>query len=219
MSTKYYTNQEQQVEFIIKNMQPSTTDVGLDIGCGNGSHIDIFKSKGYHIEGADINESTHDILNIDIFKDNLAENKYNFAYCLSPYFGEQWWEIDKALLNINRSLKVGSKFLFDLNNFRSMPEGTNIFKWNQKEDQSITINSIQRLKDRFTGTRLLIDEKLHVKEIPLLWRIFDETEFNKLCVSAGFKIIRQYGGFDNERVNWNPNKEKRRILIIMEKIN
>lgn len=216
--SKYFHDTSAQVQFLIEQLQITQTQAGLDIGFGSGVHLQGLREKGIYVEGVDIEESKiPNTLKGDVFELELEADRYDFAYCLSPYFGEKWWEIERFFAQVYKLLKNNGKFVLDLNNFRSIPEHTTIFRWNKQPEQ-VMVNHIQRLPDRFTGTRLLIKPNLEVEEIPLLWRIFTEEEITNLAKKYNFRISKVFGGFQEEKVDWNPNKQKTRIIVLLEKI-
>ncbi|MBC7471912.1 MAG: hypothetical protein H7196_01430 [candidate division SR1 bacterium] len=145
---KYFSNTSQQANFLINKLEINQDSHGLDIACGSGSCLLEIQKIALNTYGVDIEKS--DLVNFfqtDIFKERLPVNNLDFAYCMAPYFAENWWNLDYLFGNISDSLKTDGLFCFDLFNFNSFPVGKTIQKYKINKE-NIQLSSVKRETDR-----------------------------------------------------------------------
>ena len=113
---KYYSDTDKQVNFLCEALGFKTDSYILDLGCGDGYQLTKLQQTFPNTFGID-KEPHFNLKNFtqsNIFENKLPENCFNSVFCLSPYFGSNWWNLDFLLESISKSLKVGGSFGIDL---------------------------------------------------------------------------------------------------------
>lgn len=216
----YNNNLQDQITFLKTNLNILPTSRGLDIGCGRGEQMIELQKYCANTFGVDIenNSEITNFIHLDIIHSKLSLKNLDFAYCITPYFGKDWWNLDVFLSNISESLKQGGLFCFDLNNFNSFKIGKKILSFKDTGDK-IVLNTLIRESDKAVGTRTFVEKDWSRSGIDLLWRIFTKTEIENIFLNYGLKICSEFSGFDSGvDVNWEPNIQEKRIIVIFEKI-
>ena len=216
---KYFNNINQQAAFLIQTLCISKDSIGVDIGCGDGDCLTIIQEIAPKSYGVDNKKAEiANFYQLDIFSDNLPIKELDFAYCMAPYFGENWWNIQFLFDSISSSLKSEGLFCLDLFNFNSFEVGKTIQKY-KISDNDVQLSTVKREIDKMTGSRVILKKDWTKKQIDLLWRVFTREEISKLAFESGMKLIEEYTDFNfNKDVSWEPNLAEKRILLIFKKI-
>ncbi len=116
----------------------------LDLGCGPGLYAEIFAQKGHKVTGVDISENSInyacnnaetkgldiDYINASYLDIEPEENKYDLVTLIYTDFGVLLPEERKRLLSIiNKSLKPGGLFIFDVLNDKNLYKKTAPKNW------------------------------------------------------------------------------------------
>ena len=217
--SKYYKNSHEQVEFLIRELAITENSKGVDLGCDSGSHLVELQKISNQIYGVDLNPQLElkNFIQLDFFKDEIELRDLDFAYCLSPYFGDNWWNLEPLLNNLNKILKLGGVFILDLFDFNSKPIGSKTQVHNQSSDKTV-LSTFTRQIDRMILDRMII-ENGEQKNIKGIWRVFNFNEIADEFLGAGFAVVGQYSSFDSgEDVSWQPNVENKRVILKFKKV-
>ena len=212
---KYYQNSHKQITFLqnVLNIQPTST--GVDLGCGEGIHLKALQKISSDIYGVDIqeNQDLSNYLQLDFFVDDIPLQNLDFAYILSPFFDQNWWNMDSFLKRVYQSLRMHGQFILDLD-FHTMRPGQRRSTYKVLES-CVVLSTFTRELDRVNLDRTIIDFKGNQKKITGVWRIFSQSELFGILDSQGFMVVNQYFDFDNKSViNWDNDIQNMKRLII-----
>ena len=213
----YYTNREnpvKQTNFIENIFQLSASSYGIDLGCGDGKHLSLLRKISTRIYGVDkVDKENEFIKSIDFFEEEIQINNLDFAYCISPYFGTNWWRIESFFKNINNSLRKNGLFLIDLFEFNSYPDD---YKWSESyisEGVEVEVK-YKKTKDRVIAQKIINNSTVKW----LVWRVFDKEEFYKIANDVGFEREQEYFDFDsNIHGTWDEQLTPKRLQILLKK--
>lgn len=224
---------EGEVDFVIKLIRENSNNVEtmLDMGCGTGTHAEIFSDKGYKVHGIDLSEDmlktaetrrkgkedrltfTHsNIQNLNLNK------KFDVVVSLFHVMSYQNSnnELIKAFEVAKDHLKEGGIFIFD-------------FWYGPAVLTDLPVTRVKRLvSEKVKVTRLaepvihshaniadvnfdIFIENLDSKEIfekkeLHKMRYFFDTELELVCDQVGFDILQKYEWMSEEKPNlssWN----------------
>jgi SAM-dependent methyltransferase len=218
--SNYHNQPQQQIDFLIKALDIKSTSRGLDIGCDYGYHTQELQKISPTIYGLDITEPKvlfPNFIQADLFKDSITVDKLDFVFCLTPYFGKDWWNIETLFEKINKSLVDNGLFVLDLINFNSYKVGfeyeDNFERFNKKIH-----TDYKREKDRLVGNRVFTLENGDVINKNIIWRVFTETELKDIAQKFGFAIKQTYDGFVTQNTGvWEPDGKAKRLIVLFEK--
>ena len=213
--SKYYPNNNEQIQFLINILEITQNSRGLDLGCEDGCHLKELQKISKNIYGVDIldQENLDNFTKLNFFKDSIPLQDLDFVYCLAPYFVQDWWNLQYLLKNINQSLKLNGYFVLDLFEFNSRPIDSQKHYF-VKNDNNTILSLFTRQKDRMLLERTIIDEQGKEEIIEGLWRVFDYQTIAEELYQAGFAIVNQYSSFrESKDVNWENGVEGQRIIL------
>ena len=99
------------IEYIIKNYFNKPGSI-LDIGCGNGKHLDIFNMYGFYTYGIDIRKQKQEyIKTCNIETDKIPFDNNRFDYIFSKSLFEHILRADNAIEECYRVLKPNGKII------------------------------------------------------------------------------------------------------------
>ncbi len=200
----------------------------LDLCCGTGQLASLLEEKGHPVTGIDCSSEM-----LSFAKKNSPSSKFllhdardfnlssTFDLVVSTYDSLNHIMNEEDLLlvfqNVNRALKPGGHFLFDLN----MENGF-IQNWNgplnvveddhvcaiqtcyRKEDQIAEFNATLMSKANETWTR---------KDFQLLQKCYDDSVITRLLKSARFTNIHIYAVDDNKKLRTFEENDKRAFFL------
>ena len=185
----YYTEEilKRDVNFIIKSLGLTKKDKYLDLQCAQGRLAIELARRGFDVDGLDFSdhmlrlaraEADHAKLDLDFIKGDINNLQLSRTYTkVAMYFPD--WDgvyLDKLLTGIGRIIKKGGMFLFDQDNlFR-------IWDYFGKNP-----------KAPFFFDALTMELREQGKKIGNRYYVFPELKDK--FETAGFKILRAYGGW------------------------
>jgi SAM-dependent methyltransferase len=226
MTKVFYHSPDQQVEFLKQILHITPDSKGLDIGCAVGVQLELLQKYCPDTHGIDILEYTPNLKNFiqkDIFKDSLQfDNDLDFAYCLAPYFGNDWNNLGVLFANLKKYLKPNGLFLLDLFDFNAKKVGLK-FQTYEVYPKKILLTTYHRQEKVYTGKRIIKFSDWTEKYQDLYWRVFDRDELIQIAMSQGFEIVAEYGSFDLESKKlyqpaWNVTNDRENRVILLFKM-
>lgn len=218
---------KKQVKFIIDVLDLKEGSKVLDICCGTGRHLIEFSKIGIKGVGIDFNKKYIKLANKNKVKDiNLKflnidarqidfENEFDAAISIWTSFG---YFSDAENLNllkkIHKSLKKNGKLLIDLENIYYLLNNLPKERWEKKESEFILErNQLNLRSSRLKTERIIINNK-NKFEYVRDYRIYTLSELEIYSFEAGFKLIKFYGGYEKEELNFS----SKRLIVILEKL-
>jgi hypothetical protein len=218
--SKYFVENDKQVKFLTKILGVNPESAGLDLGCDTGTHLIKLQNISPFIYGADrINQiKLKNFLHLNFFEDEILLEDLDFVYCLNPYFGRDWWSMEKLMKNLALCLKRGGLFCLDLYDFNTVEVGKDWIIYRDLDDRNIE-TTFTRLEDRVEAKRVVTYNTLEVNHIDMLWRVFKKTEIVKLAFDYGFRLKTDYADFDPEKPGiWEPTGSIHRLCVVLERL-
>lgn len=218
---------KKQVKFIIDVLDLKEGSKVLDICCGTGRHLIELSKIGIKGVGIDFNKKYIKLANKNKGKDiNLKflnidarqidfENEFDAAISIWTSFG--YFSDDEnlnLLKKIHKSLKKNGKLLIDLENIYYLLNNLPKERWGKKESEYILErNQLNLRSSRLKTERIIINNK-NKFEYVRDYRIYTLSEMEIYSLEAGFKLIKFYGGYEKEELNFS----SKRLIVILEKL-
>jgi 2-polyprenyl-3-methyl-5-hydroxy-6-metoxy-1,4-benzoquinol methylase len=205
MNEVFTQNTEEEVEFLIEELQLPNGGAILDVGCGTGRHAVELAKRGYQITGIDISsgmlteaKKTADKagVKLELIHADAAkfkpEKKFDGAICLCEGafaligHGEDPIEHDLAILrNVNSALKPDSIFILDTLN------GLEKIRKFHKED--IAKNKFNQITLVETFAMDYNDNEGNKKTVTVREKGYIGSELKLMLRIAGFEAFHFYG--------------------------
>lgn len=168
-SWRYYPVYKEKMDYVRRYLDSlARTQSIVDVGCGEGLLVEEYRSKGYRIEGVDLNYSSEAVHRGDItalpFEDGHAE----VALCLDVIEHLDFSQQGLALFELHRVLEPGGRLLLSVPNLAHFASRVSFALLGKL----IRTSSI----DRHPGDRPI-------------------GEYLKLVRDVGFKVLRRDGIF------------------------
>ena len=181
----------------------------LDLGCGPGLYTEKFAEQGHVVTGMDFSAQS-----IDYAKKSAQKKELNISYLHQDYL--QFEEINTydlivmiftdfcvltpeqrciLLHNIQRALKPGGKFLFDVLNEQYPSKASTAKGWELAEKGFWRKNPYVALQESFyypeqkvsLNQHLIIDETRELEVYRFWIHTFSSSDLTRLMAAAGFK--------------------------------
>ncbi len=221
-----WTNQE--VEFLITELNIKQGQSILDIPCGFGRHSVELAKKGYKVTGVDISETFLKTLSEKIKADSLSietihsdilslpiNKTYAGAYCMGNSFG--YFNYDKMKVfveKVSSSLEAGSRFI--INSGMIAESILQTFKKNR----SYTIGTITmditnnyNVEDSYMVSQLLYTKEGKTEEHTFKHYVYTLGEVKRLLKSYRLNTIATYSSTAKEEYKLGDQQ----IYIVAEK--
>lgn len=199
----------------------------LDLACGFGRHSNRLAALGHDVTGIDLYSDFLDIARKDAKEKNIHVNylkgdmrtikymeQFDRVLLLFTAFGYFDDETNQLVLaNVNRALKLGGLFIFDILNrdtylkYISPNHVTEV-----GNDLMIDRMSFDPLTGRSNNRRLVIRNGER-KEKPFSIRLYNANEISNMLLAENFRNIKLFGGWDGTPLE----AESRRLIITAEK--
>lgn len=214
---KFYQNKdyEKEVDFLMNFINMG--DNIIDIGCGTGIHASLISSKGFNVDGLDLNEEMLKIartrLNSTLYLQNILDininKKYDIVISMFAVINhlKDLNELEKCLLNLKNILQKNGKIIIDLHNPQSSGSKTDSFgtitrtmEWDYDKSTKTEITNIIFTKD----------EKKYCDSHT--FRIFTIEEVKKCCQNIGLVVKEIYENFD---INKKGNQTSKNLQFLI----
>ncbi|HMG14267.1 MAG TPA: methyltransferase domain-containing protein [Saprospiraceae bacterium] len=198
---------QQEVDFLISELEIVPGQSILDIPCGNGRHSIGLANKGFQVTGVDISVTflndlrdkiKSESLNIktihaDILAVELTE-KYAGAICMGNSFG--YFSMDKMHVFIQKvadSLETGGRFIINSGMIaESIIPNFSQFKSFTVQDIKMDIVNTYFVLESYMTSEIVYTKNGHIEEEAFKHYIFTLGEINRLLKMYGLKIIACY---------------------------
>jgi len=197
----------------------------LDLGCGPGLYSQRLAEKGHRVTGVDFskcsieyaqNEAKKNNLNISYRHQNYLEltdeNKYNLVILIYTDFGVLLpKEREQLLVNINRALKPGGSFIFDVLNDKNIEQKITPKNWELTEKGFWRNIPYLSLSESFLYEehKVLLSQHLVIdnhdrSDIYRFWiHFFSHTYLENILGKNGFENMSFYENVLPEGDLWN----------------
>lgn len=189
---KYYKDEEKQGQFLIETGKIISSSTILDIGYGRGYHMNRIKElTACSIYGTDVEEQPNmqnKRYSFDVFDAwDSSLPKFNLIYALSPYFGQNWWHMEKLAENVSSHLSNNGYFVLDHFDFNCFIIGHKFQNFKLLDDKVI-LSEYTRRDGRMDCHRIILNKEFKKVTKELTWRIFEtkkeiESIFNQYNLS------------------------------------
>lgn len=217
---------EKQAELIMDTLNLNKGYIVLDVGCGIGRHLIELAKKGIKGVGIDVVEEFIKVAeenkgDLDIKFLTLDERKMNFSnefdgaismWTSFGYFSDE--ENLSILKKINRALKMGKRFLLDIENVYYLIKNLVKERWERKDNLFLLEKNKFSINDGRIRTKRVIIKEGRIFEYKRVYRVFTKREIEEYLNLSGFKIIYVFGNYDREPLREN----SKRLVIVSEKI-
>jgi len=203
-----------QVDLIFRECKPKKDWNILDLACGEGRHMMLFRERGLEIFGIDLSEtlllSGKSKFGLDkLIRGDMRHIPGIFDMILSLFTSFGYFMDDaenySVLSEINSSLNSGGILWLDFMN--SLIVEKNLVRKNEKslpggikaiEERSISKGRIEK------NIRFIRDgeEKIYRESV----RLFSKSELEEMISNAGFTVKKIFGNYEGEE--WNPDSER-----------
>jgi len=189
----------------------------LDLSCGTGAQVFYFASRGYEVVGSDISTSMLNVakakakkekISVKLIKGDMRTSELGTFDAVLTIFNAVGHltksDFEQTMLNINKNVKVGGLYIFDifnLNFFLSDDQITQLtIDWQKTEGEcrerlfqysTITHDGIlashtTHFTQQGTGTEI-------VKKSAQTLQIYRAAELEEMLVRTGFKVLDSCG--------------------------
>lgn len=229
---------ERKNEVIERLLKQHNVHTILDLTCGTGSQVLFLTKHGYKVIGVDLSPALLEIARTKALKEKLEikfiegdmrtlkVGTYDAVITIFNAIGHLTKAgFIKAIRNINKNLKKGGIYIFDILNLEAMTDDVvkDLACYIHKKVQDIQIFSTQCSElDRTNGILTSYNSYMLQKNVdkPQIFthkfslQIYTAKELNKMLTENGFEVIRQYGSNGSSFI-----KEKtKNVLTIAKKI-
>ena len=226
----YYSNTEQQINFLKKVLDIEQSSKILDLGCDKGVHLIPLQEISKSVFGVDIKENKNNLTNyfkVNFLQDDITSINHNLknfdsAYILSPCFEEDWNDITYFLQNVSKILKDKGILIIDLFEFNLLKDGDTKVSF-KEEKEKMTYSSLVKSKNSMNLLFTSIDLKnpKNKTQTKGYWKIFSYQEISTILLRNNFVIENIYTSFDDTEgdiFNFKNNTINDRIILKCLKI-
>lgn len=216
-----------EVNKIIRLLDPKPEAKILDLCCGIGRHSLEFGRQGYSITAVDRTEKYLDYarkraksegLNINFVCRDMRKfrRKNHFDVILNLFSSFGFFEKEKddplVVQNMYQSLKMGGLIIFDLMGKEVLARIFEEKDWYYVDDFKVLeerkiVENWSRVESHWT-----VIKNKNITEHQISLRIYSAVEFSTLLRDAGFKQIKVYGNLDG-----NPYDHNAKRLVVVGK--
>lgn len=200
----------------------------LDLACGPGRFAIPLAKRGFRVVGLDICELYLDQarakaqehrLQIEFVHGDMRaipfENEFDAVINLFTSFGYFEREEDhlQVLREVRKSLKLGGRFLLELQNYHWLIKHFQARDWVERSGCLILEERKFNFERNRIESRWIVLRGAERKEYKLSLRVFTLAELLELFAQAGLKVLGYYGGLRGEP--WS--LEANRLAILAER--
>ncbi|MEM1535537.1 MAG: methyltransferase domain-containing protein [Candidatus Pacearchaeota archaeon] len=229
MQEGFHRKYKQYYEFIIANAKRYGVSLNrmLDIACGTGKLAEMFRKKGYDIEGIDKSKNMLEIARqrgIKCYEADMAHfnlnKKYNLILCVfdSLNYLTKPNQIRKCFSCVSKHLEKGGLFIFDMNSdYKINSLLRNASTWYKKINniELIWINSWK--KDMWISKIIMfekIKENIYKRYCEVhVEKAYSLAKIKKLLKETGFRIRGIYSSLNFDKIK----KDSGRWFFVVQK--
>lgn len=221
---------QREVDFILQVLNLSQEEHILDLCCGQGRHSLEIARRGYKVVGLDLSEillrharnlAKEQNLTVEFVHSDMRripfEEEFDAVMNIFTAFGylEDDTEDEKVIRAVVKALKVGGKFLIDLQNHERLMREFSRSHFTELPDGSLFLEEgdFDILTGRIRTKWLLVDKNGKRIERTSTLRIYTFTELHRMLKSAGFQVKQVFGGFDGS----DYKMDSKRMIVLAEK--
>jgi SAM-dependent methyltransferase len=218
---------EQQVVFLVRELDLAEGMSILDLACGFGRHANRLAARGYKLTGIDLTPGFLDIarkealdlgLSVNYLQGDMRQidfyeqfDRILLLFTAFGYFEDH--ENFLVLQNMACALKPGGLLVFDIHNRDTFLKGFSPYNVTEKEGNlMIDRHTFDSLTGRLTNRRIVIRNGVR-RDKPYSVRMYNPSEIKLLLAQAGLVIIKLFGDWDSTPIS----SDSRRMIIIAKK--
>jgi SAM-dependent methyltransferase len=176
---QFYNQEDKQVQFIIETGNITKNSNVLDIGYGRGYHMNKIKELTscniYGVDSEQKEELENNKYSFDVFDTWQNLPQFDLIYALSPYFGQNWWNMEKLIENVTSHLLNNGYFVLDHFDFNCFMIGRKFQNFKLLQDKVI-LSEYTRKEGKMDCQRITINKKFEKEVKELTWRVFETKE-------------------------------------------
>ncbi len=215
-----------QTELILKNVPLTKKDALLDLGCGNGRHVEIFHKKKFFVEGIDLSPTLINLakqrnpeLNLKVanFLTYKNRNYYTLITSLFTSWGYYDSEEDNLLVFKNAYLNLKERGFFWLDYF-------NAHQIREELGEKLKEKHFASAKGEKIIEKKYIRKNKIIKEIEVISStnkrkylesvsLYDQLELVSVLEKLNFKIKKTFGDYSGGEYH----KRSPRLILLMQK--
>jgi len=223
----------QQIEFVLRAMQPDPGATVLDLACGHGRHAIELARRGLRVTGVDLSPGLLDVARdeadaagVDVrwvegdMRDALPDappDAFDAALCLDTSIG--YFDTDDedqtVLARLHAALRPGGRLLIDVLNRDGFMDDVNTRYWRELAAGEVLL--LDRRMELETS-RLHIDAIIidadgtrHAEQFHM--RLYTYTELSAMLRRAGLDVIGAWGSFTGAPVS----ATRARLLLLAQR--
>jgi len=219
----------QEVEGIIRLLEPKEGAKILDLCCGYGRHAIPLATRGYEVTGVDLSETMlakakrdAQVSGVHVgwmqadARDLPFAATFDLALNLFTAFGYFEREGDnlRVLREVARVLKPGGRFLLDTANHDFLVRYFQPQSWHSYSGVLLLEErSFDPVESRIEGVWTVVHADGTRREYPHSIRAYTFAELRLLLTLVGLEVLQVYGGYEKQTFSWDAP----RMLIVSQK--
>ncbi|MFA6554319.1 MAG: class I SAM-dependent methyltransferase [Candidatus Paceibacterota bacterium] len=200
----------------------------LDLCCGHGRHA-VLLANDFDVTGQDLDQNALNMLSDTATKEKvrikticsdmrIIPNINEFEavimmYSSFGYFSDDE-ENEKVMKSVNKSLKPGGLFLFDIRNKNLTLKYSTQKTWEEKNDSFRLYNSSFDEKTNLAVMNITIIQKGSnvVEKTSFILKLYSLEQIKAMLEKNGFKLIKVFGDTTLAK-EFNPETSKRMVFL------
>lgn len=223
------------VERILKKYKAKTV---LDMTCGTGSQVFWLAERGYKVTGSDITPAMLKIakqkakqkkLDIDLIHGDMRSlhvGEFDAVISIFNAVGHLTKSgFERAMRNIQKNLRDGGIYVFDIINLSFLAQDANIIKLSYENIWTSGNTRLRELQHSIVDKKGVLisytttyetknNGKTKVSESVITLQLYTANELKEMLARNGFKVLEQYD-IDGSKFS---DKNSERILIVARKV-
>jgi SAM-dependent methyltransferase len=180
----------------------------LDLCCGMGRHSMALAEFGYRVSGVDLSEVLlQEAMRLDVdgqvewrrgdMREVPLDYQFDAVVNLFTSFGyfTEDAENERVLLEMDRLLKPGGKFIIDFLNPYYVAK--HLVRSSQRTEEGLTIRETRKIEEGFVRKEIVISQngipdRSYLEQV----KLYKREAFEEMLKKAGLHIDHVYGGYD-----------------------
>jgi ubiquinone/menaquinone biosynthesis C-methylase UbiE len=215
LATKNIGRNKKEVEFICRALNLTKKIKILDLACGPGRHAVELAKKRFNVTCLDFNRQFLDFakrlakqnkVSLRVVQSDMGvipyKNEFDAVINIFSSFGyfKKEKENLKVLKAVSKALKLNGLFLLDLPNKNWLLVKAPKKTWQKiKNNYILEERSFDKKRKVYLNNITIITSDKKMKYTNTLMRLYDLSEIRRKLSDLGFKIIKVYGNYKNEK--------------------